>query len=75
MYKFQNHIEVLDAIRRVRDKLPAFRNSHRGQADVIKTLSDLYMCLDVCELRQIVADFKQMNRRTILRRPSVKKAA
>lgn len=75
MYKFQNHIDVLDAIRRVRDELPAFRNSHRGQADVIRMLSDLYMCLDVCELRQIVVDFRQMNRRTILRKSSVKKAA
>lgn len=75
MYKFQNHIEVLEAIKELRAKLPAQRDSHLGQCEVMAQLVQIYACLDVHELSAIVADFKAMNRRSEARLPIKKKAA
>lgn len=63
MYKFQNHIEILEAITELRAKLPALKDDYLGQTEAMATLSTLYACLDVEELESIVADFKNMNKR------------
>lgn len=75
MYKFQNHIEVLEAILELRAKLPAQKDSHLGQCDIMAKLVTMYACLDVSELRQIVSDFKGMNRRSSARVSLRKKVA
>lgn len=75
MYKYQNHIEMLEAIQEMRDKLPASQDSFSGRIKAMETLAMLYACLDVSELKQIVNDFKHMDRRAKLRMPGYKKAA
>lgn len=63
MYKFQNHIEVLEAIAEIKKELPAQADSSMGQAEIMLKLTTLYACLDVEELISIISDFKKMNRR------------
>lgn len=75
MYKFQNHIEVLEAIKELRAKLPSQKDSHLGQCEIMTQLASLYACLDVSELTQIVSEFKGMNRRESARIPLAKKTA
>lgn len=63
MYKFQNHIEILEAIIEARAKLPAVKDSYIGQTEAMGALLSIYACLDVNELKSIVEDFKKMNKR------------
>lgn len=69
MYKFQNHIEMLDAIIEARAKLPAVKDLYIEQTEAMKVLVSMYACLDVVELKSIIEDFKKMNKRSGPRLP------
>ena len=75
MYKIQNQIEMLEAILEARSKLPTAKDSCLQQYELLESLSSLYACLDVVELKSIVEDFKEMNRRSDRRQSINKKAA
>ena len=63
MRNYKNHIEILDAIESVRSELPACADSEIKQAEVMARLANLYSCLNVTDLKCIVGELGNLDKR------------
>lgn len=72
MYKFQNHIEMLEGLEEARALEIKTRGSYVEHLEAVAALNSIYTCLDINELKSIVKDFQKMNRR-LDRRTLIKK--
>lgn len=70
MRYYDNHIVVLEAIEAARQELTScdLSSVHGETYIAIHKLQNMYACLNIAELKQIVIDLKALNRRKEVRR-------